>query len=517
MPPADKVVATPDQVALVERSSGTRVPVPDGSIRSFVADRRFVTLFLVDVWERFSFYGMQALLFLYAVTPTSAGGLGLDAGTGAAVFGLYLAAVFAASLPGGWISDHLIGPRWAMVAGAVTIAAGHYVLAVPLTATFGPGLALVAIGTGLLKPSLPVVFGMLYPRASSSLRETAFTLFYTSIQVSALIAPLVTGYLGERINWHVGFGAAAIGMTIGLLRLLHGLRHDGLGGTTAPHPAPSEVRRRVLHRTGLITGVLAFVLGVAVVNGKFRLEQPLGLLGVTCLVAPVVVFRSLLHRPELSIDDRRRLHTLPRILLPAALFWMLFSQLGSTFVLFAQESTNRSMGHWQVPATWFQSLHPLFVLAGAPLTAALWLRLGERARVSKKLGAGLLAAGAGFGVLALGAARADTGQVSAAWLMLAYLGPALGELTFGPVGLNATVEAAPGGYPGQVMSLYFVSAAGGAVVGAQLSRLIDVIPESTYFAGYAVMALVSGLWLVVSADREESSGDDQPRSKRLRK
>ncbi|MEV4702074.1 peptide MFS transporter [Actinoplanes sp. NPDC049316] len=462
------------------------------SVWSFFRDPRFSTLFVVDLWERFSFYGMQALLFLYAAAPVADGGLGLGAGTAGALFGLYMASVFIAGLPGGWVGDRILGTRRALLYGCYFIAAGHYVLAVPARGTFYLGLLLIAVGTGLVKPNLPVLFTVLYPRATSALREAAFAVFYMGVQVSALLAPLVTGLLGERVNWHLGFGAAAVGMTIGVLRLVAGLRRFGPEGLEPPNPAGPATRRRALRRTALIVAVAALVYGADAAAGTFAVEHLLAPLGLVALTAPFLYYRHLMRRPEFGAGDRARIRAYRWVLVPSSLFWLLFSQLGSSFVLFAREHTDRGVGSWLVPASWFQSLHPLFLLLVAPLSAWLWVRLGSRAGAPVKLAAGLLTSAAGFAVVAVAAVLAGSGVVSPLWLVLAFLCQACGEVTFGPVGLSVTAEMAPRGYESRLIGLYYLGAACGAGLGGQLSRLVEVLPGPVYFALFSVAAFAVG-------------------------
>lgn len=468
------------------------------SVWSFFADRRFTTLFVTDLWERFSFYGMQALLFLYAVAPASEGGLGLDVGTAGALFGLYMSAVFISGLPGGWIGDRILGPRRAMLWGGIAIAAGHYCMAVPAVPTFYIGLGLIAAGTGLLKPNLPVLFTVLYPQATSARREAAFAVFYMSIQVSALFAPLVTGLLGERIAWHFGFGAAAVGMTVAVVRFIAGLRHFGDEGTRPPNPASADERRRMLRRAGLAAGVAAAVFTADALAGTFTVEHLLGLLGLSALAAPVLYYRYLLRRPAFGPVERRRLVGYLWVLGPSALFWMLFSQHGSSFSYFAREHTDREVLGFLVPASWFQSAHPLFLLLVAPLSAWLWMRLGSRAGAPVKLAGGLVTSGLGFAILACAALFAAGGtKVSPWWLLVAFLAQACGEITFGPVGLSITGEIAPEGYRSQLTGLYFLGAALGAGLGGQFSRLLGVMPLPAYFAMFALAAVGVGALLAV--------------------
>jgi POT family proton-dependent oligopeptide transporter len=477
-------------------------PVRSSSLWSYFADRRFTTLFVTDLWERFSFFGMQALLFLYAVAPASSGGLGLGVGTGGALFGLYMSAVFLAGLPGGWVGDRVLGPRRALLYGALCIALGHYCLAVPARPTFYLGLACIAAGTGLMKPNLPVMFGAMYPRASSAQREAAFAIFYMSIQVSALLAPLVTGLLGERVNWHLGFGTAAVGMTVAIVRYVAGLRHFGDEGSRPPNPATPAQRSRMLRRAGTAAGAAVALLTVDAVAGSFHVEHLLGLIGLVSLVAPVAYFRYLLRRPGFNLAERVRIRSYVWVLLASALFWMMYSQLGSSFAFFAREYTDRTVLGFTVPASWFQSAHPLFLLVVAPMSAWLWMRLGTRVGAGVKLAGGLLASGVGFTVMTVAALLAVTGtRVSPGWLLVAFLAQSCGEITFGPVGLSVTTEVAPAGYRSQLMGLYFLGAALGAAVGGQFSRLLGTVPLPVYFAVIAFAGLLGAAVLAARAGR----------------
>ncbi|MFF0748926.1 peptide MFS transporter [Streptomyces sp. NPDC004267] len=496
-------------------------------LRAMFRERWFSTLFMTDMWERFSFYGMQALLFLYATAPRSDGGLGLSDGTAGALFGLYVSASFLAALPGGWLGDRVLGTHRAMLAGAVVIAAGHACMAVPAQTAFYAGLMLVACGTGLLKPNLPVIFDQMNPGASSAQRQAAFSLFYMSVQVSALIGPLVTGALGERVAWHLGFGAAAVGMTFGVLQYLHGAPSLRGARTGPSRPLPPESMRRLRRGSWAALALAVLLAAGALAAGGAALHPVLALCGLGSLVAPVWYFRRLLRGGELKAAERTRVRGYLRVFAPSVLFWAMFGQLGSVFSLFAREHTDREVAGFLVPASWFQSAHPLFLLLLAPLFAWLWLRIGRgagrkgaeagpragaaRRGAGRKFAAGLGFAAVGFAVLAAGAWFADRtgGPVSPLWLLAAFLWVACGELVFGPVGLSSTAETAPEGHRGRMMGLFYLGAALGAGLGGQLSRLVGVLPLWTYLAGFAAAAAVTAVLL----PREPSGGarDAAPR------
>jgi POT family proton-dependent oligopeptide transporter len=281
---------------------------------------------------------------------------------------------------------------------------------------------------------------------------------------------------------------------------LAGGRHFGTEGTQPPNPAPATVRHRISLRTGSIGVAVVTLFGADAAAGAFRMEHALGLLGLTALVAPVWYYRHLIRRPEFGPDDRARLRGYLWVLVPSGLFWLMFSQLGSSFVYFAREHTDRRVLGVVVPASWFQSAHPMFLLVVAPLSAWLWLRLGTRASGLAKLAGGLLCSGVGFAVLGGAAATAAGGaRVSPVWLLLAFLAQAIGEITFGPVGLSMTGTAAPPGYAGQLMGLYFLGAALGAGLGGQYTRLLPVLPLPLYFAVIAVLGLLAGAALAIRA------------------
>nr|ADG86312.1 peptide transporter [Streptomyces sp. SANK 61196] len=465
-------------------------------VRALLRERWFSTLFMTDMWERFSFYGMQALLFLYATAPTADGGLGLSDGTAGALFGLYVSASFLAAMPGGWLGDRVLGTHRAMLSGAVVIMAGHVCMAVPARTTFYLGLLLVACGTGLLKPNLPVMFDQLNPGASSSQRQAAFSLFYMSIQVSALIGPLVTGALGERVDWHLGFGAAAVGMAFGVLQYLHGAPSLRGARTGPSRPLPPAAMRRLVRGAWACLAAAVLLITAVVAAGGLPLRPVLALCGLASLVLPVLYFRRLLRGAEFDTAQRARIRGYLRIFVPSVLFWAMYGQLGSVFSLFAREHTDRDVLGFTVPASWFQSAHPLFLLLLAPLFAWLWLRIGAReagGRVARKFSAGLLCAAAGFAVLAAGAWLAGDGKtlVSALWLLGAFLCMTCGELVFGPVGLSTTAESSPEGHGSRMMGLFYLGAALGAGLGGQLSHLVGVLPLWTYLAGFAAMAAVT--------------------------
>ncbi|WP_433336514.1 peptide MFS transporter [Spirillospora sp. CA-294931] len=460
--------------------------------------RWFTTLFLTDVWERFSFYGMQAILVLYAAAPQSEGGLGLPKATAAAMFGIYMATIFMLALPGGWLGDRVLGERRAVMYGGITIAAGHYCMALPVKGCTYLGLLLIGVGTGVLKPNMSGLLTRFYGRGESVQREASFSVFYMSVQVSALLAPLVTGYLGERVSWHAGFMAAGVGMTFGVIQFAAGARHFGDVGAAPGRPASRAELWSAGRKPLACLAVAGVLFGADLAAGTFQIEHVLAGLGLVAFVVPFIGYASLRRHPDLDAEARTRLGAYTWLLLAAALFWMGVGQAGSLLNLFAKNSTDRGVSGFVIPAAWFQSAIPLFILMTAPLFAVLWLRLGPRASVRLKFTVGLGFAGAGFLIMAAAAAAAADGhKVSPLWLVAVFLMLACGEITLGPVGIAAAADAAPPAFRGRVIGLWWLFCALGVAVGSRVVLLTKVLPDSVYYLLVGVLAAAGAAALAV--------------------
>ncbi|WP_406379441.1 peptide MFS transporter [Streptomyces sp. NBC_01618] len=463
--------------------------------------RWFVTLFGTDLWERFSFYGMAALLFLFAAEPKASGGLGLGNSTAAALFGVYLSTVFMASLPGGWLGDRVFGARRATLYGGVLIALGHLTMALPTTPTFFTGLLLLAAGTGLLKPNLATMLSAFYPKEKRAERDAGFSIFYMSIQISAVIAPIVTGLVGELVNWHLGFGVAALGMALGLLQYVRGRAHFRGVGEQPERPATGQERKRVLLLAATLVGAVIAILGTDTLLGTFQLRHALMLAGLCSLIAPIAYFSYLLRHPELSPVERGQIRAYIWVFLTASMFWMIFVQGGSVFSLFAKVSTDRSLGGFTLPASWFQSTAPLCMLLVAPLFARLWVRLGNRIGAPVKFAMGLWFMGLSLLVMA-GAtiAAADGARVTPLWLLAAYFLMACGEIVFAPVGMSVTTRVAPAAFVSQMIGVFWLAAALGAGLGSQIARFSEKhTPGPGYFLGMGLVAISLGTALAAFA------------------
>ncbi|MEU6223665.1 oligopeptide:H+ symporter [Streptomyces sp. NPDC047042] len=464
--------------------------------------RWFTTLFGTDIWERFSFYGMTAILVLYATEPTADGGLGMTNEDATLLFGLYMASVFLSSVPGGWLGDRLFGSVRAVLYGGVLIGLGHVSLALPGHVFFYPGLLLIAGGTGLLKPNMANLLSAFYAPRDRAGRDAGFAIFYMSVQVSALAAPVVVGAVGETVNWHLGFGLAAAGMAVGLVQYVRGSHHFGDTGRTPERAATPAQRTRVSRTVGLTLAVVVIVYGTDAAMGTFKIAHVMGLIGLLTVVVPVVFFWRLIRNPLLTAQERIRVKTYIWLFLASALFWAMFLQGGSVFAIFAKESTDRSVLGFTVPTSWFQSATPLFVLLTAPLFASLWKRAGDRIGTAVKFAIGMGCTAVAFGVMALAAWRtgsAEGGLVSPWWLVVAFLLLAAGEVAFAPVGMSATTAVAPATFVSQMVGLFWLAGAlGGGLGGNALKVSGDESPSAAYFLALSLVLLAAGVALVLA-------------------
>ncbi|WP_328416760.1 peptide MFS transporter [Micromonospora sp. NBC_00389] len=478
------------------------VPVERGAPteRTFFGHpRALATLFLTEMWERFSFYGMRAILVLYLTAETTDDGLGLGDSSATAVYGTYNAMVYLMALPGGWVADRLIGARRSVLWGGVVIAAGHYVMAVPTRWSVFAGMVLIVLGTGLLKPNISTMVGALYDRDSPR-RDAGFSIFYMGINLGAFIAPLITGLLGEKINWHLGFAVAAVGMTFGVIQYVLGRRNLGDAGDRPADPLLGADRRRALTRVGVAVAALVVLVAALALAGLFTIDSVVNLLTAVTVLVTIGYFARIMTDRELSTTERSRMKAYLWLFVFAAAFWLIYDQAGSVLNIFAAERTDRNVAGFTFPASWLQSVNPILVIIGAPLFALLWLRVGHRVSTPVKFAVGLVLNGLSF-VLMAAAAQAAVGgdQVSPWWLVAVFALQVAGELSLSPVGLSATTKLAPVKYASQMLGLWFLATAVGDAIGGQVARLADTWSEPTYFLTFGLASVAFGLGAVMFA------------------
>ncbi len=461
--------------------------------------RGLSTLFFTEMWERFSYYGMKALLILFMTASAAQGGLGFDTNKASAIYGLYTAAVYLTALPGGWIADRFIGQRHAVLVGGIIIALGHFSMALPGVAFFYLGLLLIVTGTGLLKPNISAMVGGLYAPGDAR-RDAGFSIFYMGINIGVSVAPIVLGYLGENVSWHAGFGLAGVGMVFGLIQYVAGARH--LGDVGRPTPRAGEASS-----SGGSGGGVALGLGVAVVAllggaqalGIVDMTSAVGLANTVLLIIvalSVAVFGYYFTAGGLDAQEKRRLGVIGVFFLGSFIFWAGFEQAGSSLNLFARSLTDREVFGWLMPASFLQSVNGVFIIALAPVFAWLWVRLSQRGREPSspaKFSLGLVMLGAGFLVMVAASLAAAGGQkVSPMWLVLTYLLHTFGELCLSPVGLSTVTKLSPPRAVGQMMGVWFLSMALGNLIAGRVAGQFESMPLPQLFGQVALVTLVAG-------------------------
>ena len=410
-------------------------------------------LFFTELWERFSYYGMRAILVLYLVAQVSEkgplSGLGWSQTEALALYGWYTMSVYVASIPGGIIADRLLGQKKTIMLGGLFLCAGHITLAIPGLAFFYTGLTLIVVGVGLLKPNISTMVGALYP-AGDPRRDKGFTIFYIGINVGAFLSGLIVGYIGETIGWHYGFALAGIGMLLGQAVYMWGHRY--------------------------LKGIGEFVPVVKTRDDDKKAEN------------------------KLSQVEKDRVLVLLLSFLIVIVFWGAFEQAGGLMSIYAKEKTARMLGGFEVPASWFQSLNPLFIMLFGVAVANFWVRWGKKGHESSslfKMAIGTLIMGTGFAFMVAASYQAETaGKAAMYWLVLAYLFHTIGELSASPVALSFITKLAPAKYASLMMGLYFAMTGFGSKVAGLLGEAAEGAGERTIFGGIFIFCVIFALLIL---------------------
>jgi POT family proton-dependent oligopeptide transporter len=410
--------------------------------------RGLATLFFTEMWERFSYYGMRALLILYMVGSTQKPGLGFSIEKSADIYKWYTFCVYLAGIPGGFVADRFLGHYRAVLIGGIVIACGHFSMAYPSIMTFYLGLCLIVVGTGLLKPNVSTIVGTLYTRDDPR-RDAGFSMFYMGINLGAFISPLICGWLGQKINWHIGFGAAGVGMTLGLIQYVAG-------------------RKYLVPRSEAKTGHTEAIEELK--------------------AAPKAKFTP---------EDWARIGAIIILSIFALMFWAGFEQAGSSLNLFADRATRLTIFGFNYPSSWFQSVEPLFIIIFAPLFAWMWIRLGPREPSSPvKFTMGLVFLSLSFALIVPAAHIYErNGQrVSPGWLIGLYFLQMVGELCLSPVGLSMVTKLSPARVVGLMMGIWFMATALGNYVAGWAAGFLENRPFSevfqTAFISIAIAAVI---------------------------
>lgn len=475
--------------------------------------RGLATLFFTEMWERFSYYGMRAILVLSMVAMVEGEnpGLGISKEVALAIYGLYTASVYLSGLPGGWIADRLIGQRNAVFWGGVIIAAGHFTMALNTQASFFIGLVLIALGTGLLKPNISAIVGGLYADADSARKDAGYSMFYMGINLGSFLGKLLCGWLGEQVGWHWGFGAAGVFMVLGLIQYKLTEHHLGSIGIApvSSGDAARDARTRQwgwtavgLFLAGAVAVIAAALTGALVLNAPAIAKGS----GVFIVLLAVAAFGWLLLFGGLTSIERQRVGVIVVLFVGAALFWSGFEQAGSSFTLFAKEHTDRVVFGWEMPASWIQAINPLLIVILSPFFAALWVNLGKRnlnPSTPMKFALGLLQLSIGFAVLAWASVYVAAGEkVAPTWLLLTYLFHTMGELCLSPVGLAAVNKLSPARYQGMMFGMWFTASALGKLIAGLLAGHLaqdDVAGMSDRFQFVFFTAAGAGIFMLLLA------------------
>ncbi|QHC20741.1 peptide MFS transporter [Streptomyces sp. GS7] len=476
----------------------------NGGKTFFGHPRGLATLFMTEMWERFSYYGMRALLVFYlvsggadAATGSQGGGLAMTAVTATAIYSVYVSMVYLMAMPGGWFGDRVWGARKTVAIAGFVIMAGHFSLAVPGQAMFFVGLILVAIGSGLLKANISTMVGHLYDGPDDPRRDGGFTLFYIGINLGAFVAPFVVGTVGKENNWHLGFALAAVGMGLGLAQFLIGTKNLSPQSNVVPNPLSAEERKSLLTKVALVVAAVAVFYGAVIAIGAFTLKWAMVPLTLVGLVIPIAVLVRIKRDKELSGTEQSKMNAYIWFFVAAAIFWMIYDQGGSTLSLFSDAKTADKLFGFGFSATWYQSLNPLFVMALAPVFAWLWLWLARRNREPNtivKFAMGLVLVGASFFVFIVPMGMADGGtKVSPMWLVTIYMIQTIGELCLSPVGLSVTTKMAPQKYASRMMGVWFLAVTAGDCTTGLLSLAGVSLDGIGIIAMQASLAALAGL------------------------
>jgi proton-dependent oligopeptide transporter, POT family len=467
------------------------------------------TLFFTEMWERFSYYGMRAILVFYMTKSFAEGGLAFDEKYAGIIYATYVSSVWYLPLPGGWLADRIFGARRAVLIGAIVIACGHYCMAVNSQATFFAGLILIACGTGLLKPNISAMVGQLYADEDKR-RDAGFSIFYMGINLGAFLSPLVVGWLAQsdwfrnfigsmgmnpNSSWHWGFGAAGVGMTLGIVQYLLGSKKlEGIGErpifTKAEESGPTDYLTLIL---AVVGGGVGVALGLGFGDAGW----------VSALFPGVVGFFAgylggILR--WLSGEELRRVLVIFILFLFSILFWMTYEQAGSSLSLFADRLTRTTIFGWSFPSSWFQSVPAIFVIILAPVIGAVWQSLANRQPSSPgKFTIGLFFAGIAFVVIAFASTLTVSGRVSPMWLVIVYFLQTIGELCLSPVGLSTVTKLSPARMVGLMLGVWFLSISIGSYIAGLSTRFFEGNDPSVLTRAFGVFAGITLVAAVILA------------------
>ncbi|WKR22752.1 Di-/tripeptide transporter [Actinomyces israelii] len=456
----------------------------------------------VEMWERFSYYGMRAILLFFITDEVVNGGLGIDDNTGAVILAIYGAAVYLLSIPGGIFADRVIGPWRSALYGGVVIMAGHLCLSTPIVPLAWTGIVLVATGTGFIKPNLSTIVGGLYDQGDPR-RDTGFQLFYMSINVGAFASPLVTGWLRAHYGYHAGFAAAAIGMAFALVAFVYGRSKLSAFAFDVPNPFQEDDRRRLL----LVS--LGAAAAIALAAGALY-----GLLGslsdtiayttfVIALGASIAYFVIMFRSPKVTGPERTHMRAYISLWVGAVLFWMIYEQASGKMAIFSKSHTDGTTPFgWVISPEAYQSVSPATIVILAPLVGWFFSRrLGRAIPTVTKFATAVLIIGLSALMMGYGFGTWTGGESLAPWWFLAvvFIVQTVGELFLSPVGLSTTTALAPKSFASQAMVLWLLASATGQGLAAVVIANTRHIGDATYYYGLGAATIVVAIAIFAAA------------------
>jgi proton-dependent oligopeptide transporter, POT family len=465
------------------------------------------TLFFTEFWERFSYYGMRAILVYYMYYEVSKGGLGIDENLALSIMSIYGSLVYMSGIIGGWLADRIFGTSKAVFYGGILIMLGHIVLAVPGSFTmFIISMVLIVLGTGMLKPNVSTNVGEMYSEQDER-RDAGFTIFYMGINMGGFLAPLIVGTVADKYNFHLGFAIAAIGMFFGLLMfVLTKKKNLGLAGTIVPNPLPASEKKKVFTYVGLGVVIIAIICAILIPMGLLTFASFINIVTVLGILIPTLYFIVMYRSPKTTAVERSRIIAYIPLFIAAVMFWAIQEQGSTILASYADKRTQLEFAGIHISPAWFQSLNPLFIIALAPIFAWMWVKLGSRQpSIPQKFSLSLLFSGLSFLIILIPGYLGGTDSlVNPLWLVLSYLVCVLGELLLSPVGLSATTKLAPAAFSAQTMSLWFLASAAAQAINAQVVKFYSPETETAYFGIIGGASIALGILLFILAPKIQS-------------
>ncbi len=472
--------------------TSTQSTVPSDTRKSFFGHPHMLAnLFSVELWERFSFYGMQGILLYYMYFTVTDGGLGIDRGVATGLVGAYGGGVYLSTILGAWLADRLLGSERVLFYSAIMIMLGHISLAVlPDITGLAIGLILVGIGSGGLKANATSLVGTLYEEGDER-RDAGFSLFYMGINVGALVGPLITGWLQQGWGFHVGFGAAAVGMAVGLTQYILTRKNLPASAHDVPNPLPSAQYLR----WGLISVAALVAIGVLLLTGLVNADNLANVMAGVAIVAAIAYFVLLLTSSQVNATERSRVLSFIPLFIASASFWALFQQQFTVVAIYSEESLDRTFFGWTMPPSWVQSINPVFIIVFSGIFAAVWTKMGSRQPSSPlKFAAGLIVMGVAFLAFIPFAGGGPNSTPLLGLVVILFLFT-MAELFLSPIGLSVATKLAPKVFRTQMVALFFLSISIGTTLAGILAGYYDRDNEVPYFSFLGGTSIVLGVIL----------------------